>query len=432
MCIDAGIWEHLDEKERAAIDRTRCWLTAAIDCATRCILSIYLTTEAPSGRSALEGLRWIMMDKEPLRKAANAQTKWPCRGTPENLFTDKGPGFKSDEFLTAAYSLGVGNLKPNAGLAQFRGKIERLFRSLDQGLVSRFEGRTFSNIKDKGDYDPEKSAAITCEELNHALIRYVCDVYHLDRHNGLGRSPAQEWNRLTELLGAEPWPKHHEMREVFGLPMDRTVGKKGIRLLGTFYQSQDLIDVWKRKQGTELKVRVDDRDVTEISVEITPGVWKTARAVGSSGEPVTIERLASSYADLFAQGHLAFDIDDPMEVQTRMSEALRDIESLARRSAERAGLMDAKALEKQLAWVRGETESAFQAWMDRRKAGNAGSADLVAGPPDASSSEREPSNDPSTVSDAITTPQDDGPARTADLGEVVDPSLDETELFWRE
>ncbi|MCW7545169.1 hypothetical protein N7I30_15300 [Aurantimonas litoralis] len=41
-----------------------------------------------------------------------------------------------------------------------------MFRTLDVGLVSRFEGRTFSNSEEKGDYDAKKTASITCEELN--------------------------------------------------------------------------------------------------------------------------------------------------------------------------------------------------------------------------------------------------------------------------
>lgn len=78
----------MNDKQRETVGKTRCWLTAAIDCATWCIFFIYLTTEAPSTRSALEELRWILTDKDSLRKAAGARSIWAAHGKPENFFTD--------------------------------------------------------------------------------------------------------------------------------------------------------------------------------------------------------------------------------------------------------------------------------------------------------------------------------------------------------
>lgn len=428
LCVDAGLWARMDDAQRRQVEKARCWMTAAIDCATRCILSIYLTTDAPSTRSALEGLRWIVTDKDSLRKAAGAKTIWAAHGTPENLFTDKGAGFKSHEFQAAAHSLGIGTLKPNAGKAQFRGKIERLFRSLDTGLVSRFEGRTFSNSEEKGDYDAEKTASITCEELNRALIRYVCDVYHVSAHAGLGgRSPATEWNRLTRVHGAEICPPKHQMREIFGVPMQRVVGKKGVRLFGTFYQCQDLTEIWLRKRGTEVRVRVDDRDVTEISVEVAPGIWRTATAVGTSVGAVSIERLATSFADLVAAGLPAFDVDDPIEIQNRIQEALDDINSLVRHSAARAGLVDGKMLEAQIAGLRRDATSATTAWLDRRNSpGIDVYSDWVAGPRSAKSQGEKPRNakppvEPDAAADGkAAVPGSDVPPLTPSVEEMLE------------
>ncbi|MBP0615758.1 Mu transposase C-terminal domain-containing protein [Jiella mangrovi] len=433
LCEDAGLWATMSEEQRRGVKRTRCWLTAAIDCATRCILSVYLTTEAPSARSALEGLRWIMTDKESLRREVGAQNWWPCHGKPENLFTDKGAGFKSNEFKVAALSLGIGTLKPNAGLAQFRGKIERLFRSLDQGLVSRFEGRTFSNVLDKGDYESEKCASITCEELNRALIRYICDVYHSTPHGGLGgRSPAQEWNRLVALHGQEIVPGKQEMREVFGVPFERTVGKKGIRLLGTFYQCEDLVQIWMKKQGTKLQLRVDDRDVTEISVEVAPGTWKTATAVGGIEQAVSIERLATSFAALVEAGLPAFDIDDPVEITKRRDEALQDITDLVRRSAARAGLVDAKTLEMQIARIKADAFRATLAWLDRQ---NSAGTDIYTDPV-ASPFRSEPASDLSEIVVGGEETESAAPPADADTphqqGGGLSSSTDEPNEFWSE
>ena len=430
LCIEAGIWTLLSEKERAEVERTRCWLTVAIDCATRCILSMFLTTRDPSTRSAIEGLRWIMTDKDNLRIVAGAQTNWPSHGIPRNLFTDKGAGFKSNDFIAVAHHVGIGEVKANAGLSQFRGKIERFFRSLDQRLVSRFEGRTFSNSKEKGDYDTKRTASITCDELNKALVRYVCDVYHNTEHAGLGgRTPAQEWNRLVATLGKQILPRKHEMRELFGVPESRTVGKKGIRLFGHYYQSPALTEIWHRKLSSKVDIRIDDRDVTQISFRDLDGSWATAEVVGRIQQVVSIEYLEHNFAALTRKGLPAFDVDDSVEIMKRMDEALKDLNVLARHSAERAGLFNEQVLEERIARVRSESMKAASAWITRSHAAGADShAKTIAKP------RKKKAKSPS--------PAEQSPADEVEVAEESDGSATKTSKpidmsgsgknFWRE
>jgi putative transposase len=46
------------------------------------------------------------------------------------------------------------------------------------GKVHLLPGTTFSNIAAKGDYDSEKHAAVTLDELERWLVHAITGVYH--------------------------------------------------------------------------------------------------------------------------------------------------------------------------------------------------------------------------------------------------------------
>ena len=53
------------------------------------------------------------------------------------------------------------------------------------GKVHLLPGTTFSNVQAKGDLDPEKSAAMTLDEVEQWLTHAITGVYHRDEHRTL-------------------------------------------------------------------------------------------------------------------------------------------------------------------------------------------------------------------------------------------------------
>lgn len=76
---------------------------------------------------------------------------------------------RSDQHPTR---LGVKFTTTVAGLPWLRGKVERVFRSIDDKFVAMFAGRTFGNAVAKGEYDSEGNACLTIDEFAEALARY--------------------------------------------------------------------------------------------------------------------------------------------------------------------------------------------------------------------------------------------------------------------
>ena len=273
ILVDAGVWETMSPKERATVERTRVWVSAAIDCATRCILALRFMTSAPSTASAISTIEMIISDKTRIGRTAGASTPWDQGGIFEQIVMDNGSAFVAEATQLAIRSIGAAPVYPPAGVPSLRGTIESLFSNFQRHFVKYFSGQTFSNPVDKGDYDAEGNACLTVEELNRTLVRYVVDAYHNSPHHGLaGQTPRQAWDTLTNRHGVLPPMHPRQRRHIFGIPFERRICADGIRIMGLHYQSPELQLLRRKVRQIPVLVRVDRYDLSEISVQ-TPEGW---------------------------------------------------------------------------------------------------------------------------------------------------------------
>ncbi|MEP1539320.1 MAG: transposase family protein [Paracoccaceae bacterium] len=115
-----------DPKLRKKLGR---WtLTAAICCATRCIVGMVLSRN-PGSEAAVQLLEMITTNKGAWSDAVGALTSWDMHGTPELIVFDGGAAFKSQRFRMAVNDLGVMWEMAMNGVPENRGTIERVFRT---------------------------------------------------------------------------------------------------------------------------------------------------------------------------------------------------------------------------------------------------------------------------------------------------------------
>jgi putative transposase len=74
----------------------------------------------------------------------------------------------------------------------FGGHIERLVGTLMKEMHA-LDGTTFSNTRERGDYDSEATASMTLSELETWLATYVVDVYHQREHKSIGMAPIEKF-----------------------------------------------------------------------------------------------------------------------------------------------------------------------------------------------------------------------------------------------
>lgn len=268
-----------DPKLRKKLGR---WtLTAAICCATRCIVGMVLSRN-PSSEAAVQLLQMITTNKGAWSDAVGALTPWDMHGTPELIVFDGGAAFKSQRFRMAISDLGISWEMAMNGVPENRGTIERVFGTFATDFAPRLAGHTFSNMVEKGDADPEARAALTLDDFTFALIRWVTDIYHNTPHGGLrGETPVQAWRRLSEEYGVPPSPDMAMMRLCFGQQRQYVLDKTGITILGVRYQSQALQEHMRRKDPYKVDVRWHPKDIGAISVRVDKE-WYEIPALDSS------------------------------------------------------------------------------------------------------------------------------------------------------
>jgi putative transposase len=256
----------VDTVTRAPIRRP--WLTLAIDVYSRGIVGFHLSLEPPSATSVALCIAHAVLSKSQWLSERKIDAEWPMEGLIEHLHLDNAKEFHSEALRRGCQQYGTGIEYRPVRTPHYGGHIERLIGTM-MGKVHLLPGTTFSNIAAKGDYDSEKHAAVTLDELERWLVHAITGVYHREVHRTLGTTPLTAWERgicgdATTLGRGSPVavPDPHRFLIDF-LPIERRlIRRDGISLHSVSYWS-DVLRVWI---GTPEKmiVRYDPRNLSRI------------------------------------------------------------------------------------------------------------------------------------------------------------------------
>ncbi|MBD9538938.1 DDE-type integrase/transposase/recombinase [Ensifer sp. ENS04] len=287
-----GIWKflHQDVQKRVS-EKSRAWLSVALDAYSRSICGMRLLYDAPDGNSGVATLAMVARVKDAETALHGTTSPWPQGGTPEAIHTDAGAAYVSAAFQAAAMALTGRHVIPPSKHPHLRARVERFFRTLNQRYIHLFSGRTFSNVLLRDEYDSEKHAHINHDELSDLLCRLIVDCYHNTVQRGLyGLTPLQAWYRGSQLEGAvEAHPSADEYRDIFAITDTRRLGNYGIEILGNRYSNEDLQAIRKHNYNARLVIRINDQDISKISVKDRyVNKWITVPAVFDGLKNVTL------------------------------------------------------------------------------------------------------------------------------------------------
>lgn len=182
----------IDQENRLPIGRP--WLTLLLDRKTRMIVGMHIGFEPPSFHTVALALKNAIEWKDSLlARFPDIIGEWPCYGMPVTLFVDNGSEFHGEDFKIACQGLGIEVVFCAVRRPQEKGKIERLFRRIEEDLIHQLPGTVRSNPEQRGDYDAVKNAAITLEALWHMLVKWLVMVYSVSEHRGIGDIPLDAW-----------------------------------------------------------------------------------------------------------------------------------------------------------------------------------------------------------------------------------------------
>lgn len=318
------IWHALTDEQRALIPRGRRWISVALCATTKCVLALHVC-DKPSGKEAIKTLALATQDKSDISRVAGAKGSWSQHCGLPFVVTDQGSSYLSYEFAETCAALGTTHDAPAGATPWLRPFIERVFGTFNTDLFQEMNGRTFSNIVERGDFDSKGAASLTDDQLALILVRYIVDVYHNRPHEGLlGETPADAWERLKNryTMLAPPLPK--DRRAIFGWKMKRKVRGNGVRICGIQYSCSALQRYFldSHDDEHEVEVRLNPENIGTVDILIE-GRWMPAKAIGGGFDGIRIDMWIDKVRSIRQKNHAKAILKRPV-----IAEALADIRAI--------------------------------------------------------------------------------------------------------
>jgi putative transposase len=229
LLVETCVWQELSPEERRLFASVRLTFSGVICVATKCVIAFRVFESSGSIDTAYATLDMTARDKTNIAKAAGCRYPWEMRGRFGSIGLDSATWFVSDSLKASLLDSGCSSIYPPSGEPYLRGTIERFFRTIAFLGLQEFSGRTFSNVVEKGDADPQGEASIRKDQLVLIFIRLIVDVYHNTPHGGLGGlTPRRAWLEMTRERSPVPPPTGFMLRNIYGVPATRKITKAGL------------------------------------------------------------------------------------------------------------------------------------------------------------------------------------------------------------
>ena len=316
----------------------RPWLTLAIHVASRRVAGFYLSLEAPSAASVALAIHQAVTRKSAWLAARGVEGDWPVSGLPDLIHLDNAKEFRGRALKRGAAEYGVSLVHRPVATPHYGGHIERLIGTM-MGAVHLLPGTTFSNVAERGAYDPEKHAAMTLDELEKWLTLQIVGRYHAEVHGSLLLPPVAAWGDAIAAR-REPlrFPRDDAQFLYDFLPFEeRSIRRDGVRLFGLRYRD-DVLSSWAGRLDRRLRVKYDPSDLSSVFVEGPDGEHWPVRFADLRRPRIALGEHRMGLSALRERGVRLIDeqlIFDTVEARRELIETATAATKSARRHAAR-------------------------------------------------------------------------------------------------
>ncbi|MFD1009108.1 Mu transposase C-terminal domain-containing protein [Oceanisphaera ostreae] len=248
-------------------------LTVLIDSYSHCITGFYIGFEGPSFNSVRKALLNAIKPKTYVHKKYPViENDWPCSGKPETLVVDNGAEFWSQSLELVCLELGINVQYNPVRKPWLKPMIERLFGNINSSLLSNIPGKTFSNILEKEEYNPNKDAIMHFSTFVEHFHQWVIDLYHQNADTRKRYIPALSWKKGYEYLPPAQITDEDlsRLEVIIGLSSQRQLRRGGIHIHNLRYDSEELSLYRKNhasgKQSLSVIVKTNPDDISSIYV----------------------------------------------------------------------------------------------------------------------------------------------------------------------
>jgi putative transposase len=255
----------------------RPWLIVGIDVYTRVVWCVYVSYVPPSYLSLMQCFLHGIKPKNFIRELfPRIKHTWDVYGVPDFAVVDNAKENLSTHFEDAALQIGTIIGYAHKRRPQYKGSMERFFKSINTMLLHELPGTTFSNVLDKKDYDPAKNAIIDIRTFEAILYKWIVDVYLQGPHRGKGMkdTPAHKWAEAVKEFPPSVPSSKHELNVLLGMIVTREISRSGIEIEDLFYNDYSLSALKRSIGEKKVKVKFDPMDMSLVHVyDPFTGTW---------------------------------------------------------------------------------------------------------------------------------------------------------------
>ncbi len=252
----------------------RPWLTTVLDDHSRAVAGYMVFLGAPSALNTSLALRQAIWRK--------AQPDWPVCGIPDVLHVDHGSDFISIHLDQAAADLRFQLIYSAVARPQGRGKIERLFRTINTELLPELPGNLQAG-------KPASRPRLSLSELDAAVGAFIVSTYNRRVHGEIGASPLAVW-RGKGWLPRMPESLEQLDTLLVMVAKSRVVHRDGIQFEGLRFFDPTLAAY----VGEPVTIRYDPRDVGEIRVFHRNAFLCRAVSPEYAGQSITLKDVQAA------------------------------------------------------------------------------------------------------------------------------------------
>lgn len=244
--------------EETGIVEGRPYLTCLLDVKSRMPLGMEIGFEPPSVLSVMKALKQAIWFKDWVNEAdPTIKNLWPAYGIPNTLICDNGLEFHSGQLHRVCAELNIELVYCPKQQAHYKGCVERFFGTLNRQVCHKLKGTTFSNIRQRGDYQSANEACITLKELKATIYKWLIDVYCQYSHKFLQNSPFNEWQEGIKHIEPLLPGSAQSLDLILSHQFRRKITHQGIQFVNLYYNAKEL-----------RLLRINNGDIKEVLIRV--------------------------------------------------------------------------------------------------------------------------------------------------------------------
>jgi putative transposase len=285
--------------------------------------------EPPSELSVMRALRNSILSKAYVKERyADIENYWPAYGIPNTLVCDNGLEFHSHQLRRMCAELNIELQFCPKKQPQYKGAVERFLGTLNRAVCHSLPGTTFSNIRQRGEYNASNSAKISLNALKNLIHQWIVDIYCQRNHRITNRTPFALWNEGLKMIEPILPESLAQLDLILTREIKRKLSHQGVQLFGLFYNSSELSILRTRSLSTyEVDVRYDPENMASVKVydELNGDYIQVDCIELEYASGLTLRQHRQIFKDAKQRGQLEQDDNVLLESKARFHKKIEDL-----------------------------------------------------------------------------------------------------------